>query len=144
MNDHPASAAAVASLARRLGSLCYEALLLAAILFVAGWTFLAFERALPIALVRPLFQVYLLAITAVYFIYCWTRSGQTLPMKTWRIRVVAQDGTALSTLQAARRYLFALISIGLCGAGFWWALADQDSRFLHDRLAGTKIVNSAD
>jgi len=127
-----------------MGSLCYEALLLAAILFVAGWAFLVIERALPATLVRPLFQVYLVAITAVYFIYCWTHSGQTLPMKTWRIRVVAQNGGALSKAQAARRYLWALASIGLCGGGFWWALADHDGQFLHDRLAGTKIVKTGD
>jgi uncharacterized RDD family membrane protein YckC len=136
----PVSAVAAASLARRMGSLCYEALLLAAILFVAGWTFLVIERALPAMLVRPLFQVYLLAVTAVYFIYCWTHSGQTLPMKTWRIRLVALDGSALSRAQAARRFLFALASIGLCGGGFWWALADHDGRFLHDRLAGTRLI----
>lgn len=133
---------AAAGLARRLGSLCYEALLLAAILFVAGWSFLIFERALPAGLARPLLQCYLLAVTAAYFIYCWTHSGQTLPMKTWGIRIVTQDGTAVSMARAARRYLFALASIALCGGGFWWALADRDGRFLHDRLAGTQIVKT--
>ncbi len=93
LNAHPAPAAA--RLGRRLGSLCYEVLLLAAILFVAGWIFLAVDRLLPDALARPLLQFYLLAVTAAYFIYCWTRGGQTLPMKTWRIRVVADDGTAI-------------------------------------------------
>jgi uncharacterized RDD family membrane protein YckC len=145
LKDQPAPAAvAAASLARRLGSLCYEALLVAAILFVAGWTFLIFEHALPAALARLFLQFYLLAVTAAYFIFCWTRSGQTLPMKTWHIRVVAQNGTAVSTAQAARRYLYAIASIALCGAGFWWALADRDGRFLHDRLAGTKIVRTED
>lgn len=142
MNDQPAPAGPVpaASLGRRLGSLCYEALLLAAILFVAGWIFLAFERLLPAALARPLFQLYLLAFTAAYFIYCWTRSGQTLPMKTWRIRVVTRDGTDISVKRAALRYLFALASIAICGGGYWWALVDRDGQFLHDRLAGTRII----
>jgi uncharacterized RDD family membrane protein YckC len=135
--------AAHASLARRLGSLCYEALLLAAILFVAGWVFLVVERLLPAALARPIFQAYLLAITAAYFIYCWIRSGQTLPMKTWRVRVVTKDGSALNLRQAVLRYLFALVSIALCGGGFWWALVDRDGQFLHDRLAGTRIMRIA-
>jgi uncharacterized RDD family membrane protein YckC len=134
------SAPAAARLGRRLGSLCYEALLLTAILFVAGWTFLAIDRLLPAALARPLFQIYLLAVTAAYFIYCWTRSGQTLPMKTWRIRVVTRGGGALSVAQAAQRYLFSLASIALCGGGFWWALIDRDGQFLHDRLAGTRLI----
>jgi uncharacterized RDD family membrane protein YckC len=29
-----------------------------------------------------------------------------------------------------------------CGAGILWALVDRDRQFLHDRLAGTRIVNS--
>jgi uncharacterized RDD family membrane protein YckC len=143
--DQPAHAtpAAAARLGRRLGSLCYESLLLAAILYVAGWIFLVFEIMLPAALARALLQIYLLAVTAAYFIYCWTRSGQTLPMKTWHIRVVARDGTAVTLQQGARRYLFALASIALCGGGFWWALVDRDGQFLHDRLAGTRLVMSA-
>lgn len=138
------SAPAVARLTRRLGSLCYELLLLAAIVFIAGWTFLAVNGLLPAGLQRPLLQFYLLAVTAAYFIYCWTRNGQTLPMKTWRIRVVARDGAAITLKQGVRRYLFALAGIALCGGGFWWALIDRDGQFLHDRLAGTKIVGVED
>jgi uncharacterized RDD family membrane protein YckC len=127
-------------LGRRLGSLCYELLLMAAILFVAGWAFLAVDGVLPPAIARPLFRVYLLAVTAAYFIYCWTHGGQTLPMKTWHIRAVAQDGTAVSVTRAVQRFVFALAGTALGGAGFWWALVDRDRQFLHDRLAGTKIV----
>jgi uncharacterized RDD family membrane protein YckC len=123
-----------------LGSLCYEVVLLAAILFVAGWIFLAADPLLPPALTRPFFQLYLLIVTAAYFIYCWTRGGQTLPMKTWRIRLVTVDGTAISTTKAARRYIFALASVALCGGGFGWALIDRNGQFLHDRLAGTQLI----
>ena len=145
MKDQPAPGAAplaAAGIGRRLGSLCYEILLLAAIAFVAGWSFLAAARILPPELARLLLQLYLLAITAAYFVYCWTHSGQTLPMKTWRIRVLARDGAAVTLKTAAKRYLFALAGIALGGAGFWWALIDRDGQFLHDRLAGTKIVKN--
>ncbi|MBI4203902.1 MAG: RDD family protein, partial [Betaproteobacteria bacterium] len=40
------------------------------------------------------------------------------------------------------RFLFALGGLVLCGAGFAWALFDRDRQFLHDRLAGTRIVMS--
>ena len=141
MNDHPAPRAATAHLARRFGAICYEILLLAAILFAAGWVFLAVERLLPAALARPLFQLYLLAVCAVYFIYCWTHSGQTLPMKTWRIRLVTREGKALSIGRAGLRYVLALAGIALAGGGFWWALIDRDGQFLHDRVAGTRIIS---
>lgn len=39
------------------------------------------------------------------------------------------------------RYLVALAGSLLFGAGFLWALLDGDRQFLHDRLAGTRIIN---
>jgi uncharacterized RDD family membrane protein YckC len=144
LNGQPVPAArfVAARIGRKLGSLCYEILLLAAIVFVAGWSFLPFEPLLPPAIARLLLQLYVVAVSAAYFIYCWTRNGQTLPMKTWRIRVVNGDGTAVTLKTGAKRYLFALAGLALCGAGFWWALVDRDGQFLHDRLAGTRIVQN--
>ncbi|MDB5812729.1 MAG: hypothetical protein JWN94_4851 [Betaproteobacteria bacterium] len=136
--DDPAPKAA--SLGRRLGSACYEALLLAAILFAATWVFLAVQPLLRAELARPLYQLYLLIVCGAYFIYCWTRGGQTLPMKTWRIRIVGRAGETPTTKQAALRYISALLSLALAGGGFLWALIDRDGQFLHDRLAGTRIV----
>ena len=130
-----------AGLARRLGSLCYELLLLTAILFISGWTFLVFTRTLDPALARPLLQLWLLAVTAGYFVYCWTHSGQTLPMKTWRMRLAAADGSIIGVRHGVYRFVFALVSVSLCGLGFLWALFDRDRQFLHDRLAGTRIVS---
>ena len=140
MKDTPAPAA-TARIARRLGSMCYEILLLAAILFAAGWIFLAVERLLPAALARPLFQLYLLLICGAYFAYCWSHSGQTLPMKTWRIRVITRQGGILSLPQATLRYVLALAGIVCAGVGFWWALFDRDGHFLHDRWAGTRLIS---
>ena len=139
LNDAPVTAPA-AGLARRAGSILYEALLLTALLFIFTWIFLFFGRMLEPALARHLLQAWLLVLTGSYFIFCWTHSGQTLPMKTWRIRVVTRDGGALSVSVALRRYLLALISLGACGLGFVWALVDKDRQFLHDRLAGTRLV----
>jgi len=135
----PETPAACAGIARRFGSMAYEALLLTAILFVCTWIFLFFAQALSAALIRPLLQVLLVTITGAYFIYCWTHGGQTLPMKTWRIRLVQTDGGPVSLAIATRRYLFSLISLALCGLGFAWALVDPERQFLHDRLAGTRL-----
>lgn len=129
-----------AGLARRFGSLAYEVLLLTAILFICTWVFLFFAQALNSVLVRPLLQLWLVAITGVYFIYCWSHGGQTLPMKTWRIRLVHASGQAITAPIAAKRYVYSLLSLGLCGLGFAWALFDPDRQFLHDRMAGTRLT----
>ena len=129
-----------AGLGRRFGSLCYEVLLLSAVLFIGGWAFLFLSRNFDPALAHPLFQLYLLAIGAAYFIYCWMHGGQTLPMKTWHIRLVTRGGDPISLQTGICRYLFAAIGIGLFGLGLIWAFVDGERQFLHDRLAGTRIV----
>src|SRR5687767_15848239 len=120
----------MAGLGRRLASLCYEALLLAAILFVGGWAFLPVGKTLDPLLARPLLQLWLFALAAVYFVYSWTHNGQTLPMKTWRMRLIARDGRAVGATQGCCRFLFALVSFAACGLGWAWAFVDPERQFL--------------
>ena len=75
-----------------------------------------------------------------YFTWFWTHGGQTLAMQTWKMRLVTADGSSVTKKQALTRYVFALIGIFLFGAGIIWALFDRDRQFLHDRLAGTRII----
>jgi uncharacterized RDD family membrane protein YckC len=63
-------------------------------------------------------------------------------MKTWRIRIVRWDGGRVGVARAVHRYLLAWLSLAALGAGFIWALFDRDRQFLHDRLAGTAIVEA--
>jgi uncharacterized RDD family membrane protein YckC len=65
-------------------------------------------------------------------------------MKTWELRLVSADGGPISVQRATLRYLLACLSVGLAGAGLAWAAFDRDGQFLHDRLAGTRIVRSDD
>jgi uncharacterized RDD family membrane protein YckC len=123
----------------RLLSLTYEGVLLFGILFVASYLFLALARDAQSGLPRLVFQVYVLAVCGAYFVFCWARGGQTLPMKTWRIRLVTERGEPLGVGLAVRRYLLAVPGV-LSGIGVLWALVDRDRQFLHDRLAGTRIV----
>jgi uncharacterized RDD family membrane protein YckC len=63
-------------------------------------------------------------------------------MKTWRLKLVIRGGGPLTKAHVLRRILFSLAGTIAVGAGFFWALVDADRQFLHDRLAGTVIVNS--
>ena len=129
----------LASLRLRLMSLAYEGLLLCAVLFLSAYVFLSLARDAQSGWPRTIFQAYLLSVSGVYFVFCWTRTGQTLPMKTWRLRVVTKHGDALGADRAFWRYLLAIPGI-LSGSSLLWALFDRESQFLHDRLAGTRIV----
>ncbi len=131
---------APAGLLRRLLSLAYEALLLVAVLAFAAMPYVVLTRAVEHSIARPLLQLYLALVAGAYFVWQWRRGGRTLPMKTWRLRVVARGGGTLSLRQAVLRYCVALAGLLAFGSGFAWAIVDREHQFLHDRLAGSRIV----
>jgi uncharacterized RDD family membrane protein YckC len=124
----------------RIAVMVYELLLVTAVLFVAALPFLYLVGNAQAGWQRHLFQVYILGVLFAYFSAFWLRSGQTLAMKTWRIRLVNPDGAPLTLRQAALRFILALFGLLLAGAGFWWALIDRDRQFFHDRIVGTRLV----
>jgi uncharacterized RDD family membrane protein YckC len=153
------------SLARRLAAMAYESLIVAAILLVASFAFMGAATSRLEGLARHLYQGYLVLVLGLYFVWCWRRGGQTLPMKAWKLRVVRRDGGPLDTPRAVLRYVLAASALGSSalaavvlwrepGAGlawlalvpgaltFLWGLVDAEGQFLHDRLAGTKIVRA--
>jgi uncharacterized RDD family membrane protein YckC len=125
----------------RFASLVYESILLFGLVFIAAYFFLAFARDAEQGLPRAIFQLYLLAVCGAYFVFCWRKSGQTLAMKTWGLRVQTRGGARLTVAQALLRYVLAVPSVGL-GVGLLWAFVDRDRQFLHDRIAGTRIVQA--
>ena len=132
------------ALGRRLACAVYELLLLLALVFIATFPFLAVVGDASHGWRRHALQLWVLAVWGAYFVWFWTRGGQTLPMKTWRIRVVRGDGAPLGAARALHRYLLAVLGLAAVGLGFAYALVDRDRQFLHDRLAGTALVNVSD
>jgi uncharacterized RDD family membrane protein YckC len=76
----------------------------------------------------------------IYFIWYWRHGGQTLAMQTWKLKLVGADGNPASLGQLCLRYFLSWPSLLFYGAGLLWVLLDRDRQFLHDRLAGTRIV----
>lgn len=89
---------------------------------------------------KLLVQLLVLLLTAIYFVVSWTRGGQTIGMRAWRLRVVRSDGAPLGIGQALLRFPVALLSLAALGAGFWWTLITRDPRTWHDRVAHTLVV----
>lgn len=114
----------------------YEALLAAAVAFFAAWLFYFASGGLDATSGwrRHLLQIFIAAVLGAYFLWCWLRGGQTLAMKAWKIRLV--DVTPRKAL--ARLLLAALLVPS--GIALLWALFDRDRQFLHDRLAGTRLI----
>lgn len=150
------------TLKSRLLSMVYEGMLLFGVLFIATWLFSTLLQQRHALYLRDNLQYWLFLVLGIYFCWFWRHGGQTLAMKTWRIRLITRDGQALPWTRAIARYVLAwlwfvpgLIAAYALSAQGWmlvlfpvlnwllWALAvflDPDRQFLHDRLAGTRIV----
>lgn len=123
----------------------YEALLLLAVLAAV---FLLPQIVLGMVAHKQLLPwaswLHLFAVLGIYFYVLWRRNGQTLAMQTWRLRIVdTRSGQPPSRLQCLLRYVLAWPSLCFFGAGLLWALFDRDRQFLHDRFAGTCVVQIA-
>lgn len=132
----------LAGVRRRLASMLYESLLL---LGVLSLTFVVPNVAAGVMwhVTSPGWLAWLnvTVVLGAYFLWSWLRGGQTLAMQTWRLKlVVAESGRSVDWRRGLLRYLLAWPSVCLFGAGLVWAFFDRDRQFLHDRLAGTRIV----
>jgi uncharacterized RDD family membrane protein YckC len=142
----------------------YEAFLLLAVEMLAVGLYLLVTGNRHGAAYQHGLKFFLFLVTAAYFVHFWTDSGHTLAMKTWRIRLVMDGYRRVPFRIAAIRYLLAwgwflpaLVACALLGltgkaevsaaiaVGIAaWALTaflDKDRQFLHDKLAGTRLVN---
>jgi uncharacterized RDD family membrane protein YckC len=133
--------------------MAYEAVLLFAVAFFAAWLFFfaSGARDATEGWLRYALQLFIGAVFAAYFLWCWLRSGQTLAMKAWHIRLVDRaflefkDDKRLrftpSPGKALTRLLLAFLLVPT-GVSIVWSLFDRERQFLHDRLAGTRLINA--
>ena len=138
----PSSRPPLPGIGRRLAGMFYEALLLIGVLAVAVvLPHIILAATTGYLLPPPVQRVCIFLVLAGYFLWQWRR-GQTLAMRTWRLRIATAGGGVPSLQRLALRYVLAWPSILVFGVGLLWALVDRDRQFLHDRLAGTRIVSA--
>jgi len=147
MNDsHPPvipSLPPAPGLLRRMAIVCYDLLLLFGLLFFAGALVIV-----PLGLGfgseiqghHLLFRLYLGLVILWFYCGFWVNGGQTLGMRTWRVRLVDVEGRTPSWRQALIRFAAAILSWAALGLGFLWVLVDRDRLAWHDRLSGTRLV----
>jgi uncharacterized RDD family membrane protein YckC len=134
---------APASLGKRLLALSYDLLPLLGLWFLAGVIGVAATGGTldPHRLEHKLLvQALVLAFSAVYFVISWSRGGQTIGMRSWKLRLTMQDGSPLIWPRALLRFCLACVSFALAGVGFWWALFDPQHRTLHDKISNTAMT----
>ena len=67
-------------------------------------------------------QIYFYLIIQFFFVWFWVKSKETLGMKTWKIRIVNEDGNKISYKQGVIRFNVAIISLLIFGLGFLIAI----------------------
>jgi uncharacterized RDD family membrane protein YckC len=161
-----AASAAAPSLPRRMACFVYEGMILFGIGLIPGAI-----GALFVALTghqHPLqsdtaLRVITFTIYAVYFTWFWSVRGQTLPMQTWRIRVVTTQGLPLTQPRALMRFVascawfapaallasvngwtrwqgLGAVAVGVVAYALLTLLHPQ-RQFWHDALCGTRLVD---
>ena len=98
---------------------------LASLGFTLAYTYLGHhdthQNIAPFSPLQWLLWLVCWTIAGLYGVLSWRRGGQTLGMRPWRLRVVADDA----------------------GLGFWWAWFDRDRLTWHDRASRTRMRREA-
>lgn len=157
------AAIGVPSVRRRLLAMLYEAFLITAVEALAIFVYIFATGNTHSAAIDHGRNALFFLVAALYFIHAWSGSGHTLAMKTWRIKLVMPGHARVPLRPAALRYLLAwgwfLPALLVCyafhlrstaqvgsalaiGIACWalTALLDKDRQFLHDKIAGTRLI----
>jgi uncharacterized RDD family membrane protein YckC len=126
-----------------MAAIAYDTLLVTAVLFVATAVLLALTGGEAIRPGSGWYSAYLMAVSFVYFGWFWTHGGQTLGMRSWRLRLVGAGDNGATWRQALLRFVGAGFSWLAIGAGFLCLLVDPQRLTWHDRISATRIVDSS-
>lgn len=160
--DGPA-AAPTPGVFRRLAAFLYEGVLLFGIVMLAGLFYGVVTQQRHALVGSTGLQAFLFGVLGLYFTYFWSRSGQTLAMLTWHMRLVTVQGHPVRPLRAVLRYLLswlwflpALALVQAAGLKGGWPVSGvvivgvlvyaalarlhPDRQFLHDAICGTRLV----
>lgn len=92
---------------------------------------------------QPLVFIGLVTVLAGFYCYFWRRSGQTLGMRAWRLKLVSHNLETPSLKQCVARALLAPFSLAFLGLGYFYALLNAERQTLHGRLSRTRVIRLA-
>ena len=129
---------------RRLMAIFYDIFLLTAILFLATALVNATNSGEAIDQEKNyifFLDIYLGSIIFFYFGWFWTHGGQTLGMKTWKIKLIDKNSQFIGWKQVVIREMTAVISWLFLGLGFIWSIFDKNKRSWHDITSKTTLID---
>jgi uncharacterized RDD family membrane protein YckC len=129
---------------RIIGSAIYDGLVVMGLLMIAGFIAVLINKLLTgeeSIGSNPAFQLYLVLVIVGYFLYFWNKSGQTVGMKAWRIKLINQETTTITNKQLLIRLMVAIPSFLLCGLGVLWQYIGKQKLNWQDIASNTRIVH---
>lgn len=120
-----------ATLLKRLFSCVYESLVCIAIAMLVTLVFIGLFGDATTGIKHLLLQGTLWLVIGVYFVQSWVKSGQTVAMRAWKLKLANQNQQAIEYPKAIARYCLATVLM-LSGISIVWALFHKDKLFLHD------------
>lgn len=142
MTDTPIQASP--SLLRRIAAMLYDSFLVVALVAVVNALALGIAVKLSAGqqqVLNPhLVQLLTTLSVAGFFCVFWCKSGQTLGMQAWRIKLVDFNGQTPNFARAVVRCIGASLSLSCLGLGYLWCLVDRNKRYWHDYLSRTELV----
>ncbi len=143
----------------------YEGTLLFGVVMIAAYLFSSLTQQRHALQGQHALQAFLFVVLGIYFVFFWSRGGQTVAMKTWHIRVVSASGGPVSQGRALARYVAAwlwflpalaavqwsglkggapIFAFTLTGVVAYAALVwlHPQRQFWHDVVCGTRLVDS--
>ncbi len=131
------------SLMRRIMVILYDLLLLFSLLFSVGMIAVIITSSLNLLNNQPnsiFFFIITVPVSFFYFYISWKKSGQTLAMRVWKIKLVSFNNKAITTKQIVIRFITAIIGFLVFGLGFLYQLIDKNNHSLHDKLSKTYLI----
>ena len=128
------------SLMRRFAAMLYDSLLIIALLMVTMIPMVVLNNGEAVGDRWWTFP-YMVTIVFGFFFGFWRKAGQTLGMRTWRIKLIDQaTGNTVSFSQAFIRFAVAIPSLAFFGVGYIWLLFDKEKLSMPDRASGTRLI----
>lgn len=147
-----------------MAAFVYEGILLFGVVMIAGLLYSSLTQQRHALQGKTGLQAFVFVVLAIYFVWFWSRGGQTVAMKAWHIRLVTAEGKAVSQARALGRFLLAWLwflpalatvhMAGLRSTGAYMAalLAGvvgyaaisrlrPDRQFWHDVICNTRLVH---
>lgn len=140
---------------RRFGSWIYDSLMVLAVFMIAGYVgiglLIYLDHLALINIVRvdfsinwqqtpiiyyTLFHIWNLIWISYFFIYFWSKKGQTIGMRAWRLKVQNTDGSLITKWLAVKRLCFSFLGLGNLMVIF----NRKNKLSLQDQLTNTEVI----